>query len=134
MPTTINQGELWLTELDHARLAKLNGGHPPAVLRELLDCADLLPSPEIQPDIVTLRSQVRVREDETGEHSTLTLCYPHEAQPQAGLISVLSPIGMALLGRRAGARITWTLPNGQERAMTLESVLFQPEASGDYMT
>lgn len=130
--STVSQGELWLTKLDHGRLFKLNGGHPPADLVDLLDSAELMASPDIRPDVVTLRSRVRVFEEDTGERRELTVCYPHEANPQAGLVSVLSPVGLALLGRRAGARVTWTMGSGQPRALTLEAVLFQPEATGDF--
>lgn len=130
--STVSNGELWLTVLDHARLFKLNGGQPPAVLVDLLDNAELIPSTEIRPDIVTLHSQVLVAEEGATEKRTLTLCYPHEAEPNTGFISVLSPVGMALLGRCVGTRVTWSTPSGQERSLTIEAVLFQPEATGDY--
>ena len=132
--STVSHGGLWLTELDHGRLFKLASGHPPACLVDLLDSAEIVPSTELRPDAVSLYSQVLVREDDTGAQRKLTLCYPHEAEPHAGFISVLSPVGLALLGRCVGARVTWRPPSGAQRSLTIEAVLFQPEATGDYTT
>ena len=83
--------------------------------------------------MVTLYSQVLVTQDD-GEQHKLTLCYPDDAEPNAGFISVLSPVGLALLGRRVGAQVSWTMPSGKQRLLTIDAMLFQPEASGDHTT
>ncbi len=127
-------GERWLTELDHGRLYKLNGGRPPVPLIDLLDSAEVVPSCEVRPDVVTLYSQVLVRKNDTGELKKLTLCYPGDAEPQHGFISVLSPVGMALLGRMAGSQASWVTPTGQQQTLEIQDILFQPEATGDYIT
>ncbi|WP_342132702.1 GreA/GreB family elongation factor [Hydrogenophaga sp. OTU3427] len=131
--SNIPPGELWLTKLDHGRLFKLNGGHPPEPLADVLDTAEIIESAEVRPDVVTLYSQVLVTQDD-GEQRKLTLCYPDDAEPNAGFISVLSPVGLALLGRCVGARVVWTMPSGKQRLLTIDAVLFQPESSGDYTT
>ena len=131
--SNIPPGELWLTKLDHGRLFKLNGGHPPERLTEVLDTADIIDSAQVRPDVVTLYSQVRVTQDD-GERRTLTLCYPDDAEPNAGFISVLSPVGLALLGRCVGAQVSWTMPSGKQRLLTIDALLFQPESTGDYTT
>ena len=131
--SNIPPGELWLTKLDHGRLFKLNGGHPPERLTEVLDAADIIDSAQVRPDVVTLYSQVRVTQDD-GEQRTLTLCYPDDAEPNAGFISVLSPVGLALLGRCVGAQVSWTMPSGKQRLLTIDALLFQPESTGDYTT
>ncbi|MDP3520711.1 MAG: GreA/GreB family elongation factor [Hydrogenophaga sp.] len=131
--SNIAPGELWLTKLDHGRLFKLNGGHPPEPLTDVLDSAELIDSAQVRPDVVTLYSQVLVTQDD-GEQRQLTLCYPDDAEPSAGFISVLSPVGLALLGRRVGAQASWTMPSGKQRRLTIDAVLFQPESSGDYTT
>jgi len=131
--SNISPGELWLTKLDHGRLFKLNGGHPPEPLADVLDTAEIIESAEVRPDVVTLYSQVLVTQDD-GEQRKLTLCYPDDAEPNAGFISVLSPVGLALLGRCVGARVVWTMPSGKQRLLTIDAVLFQPESSGDYTT
>ena len=131
--SNIAPGELWLTKLDHGRLFKLNGGHPPEPLTDVLDSAELIDSTDVRPDVVTLYSQVLVTQDD-GEQRKLTLCYPDDAEPNAGFISVLSPVGLALLGRCVGAQVGWTMPSGKQRLLRIDAVLFQPESTGDYTT
>lgn len=131
--SNIAPGELWLTKLDHGRLFKLNGGHPPEPLTDVLDSAEIIESAQVRPDVVTLYSQVLVKQDD-GEQRKLTLCYPDDAEPTAGFISVLSPVGLALLGRCVGAQVSWTMPSGKQRLLTIDAVLFQPESTGDYTT
>jgi len=79
-------------------------------------------------------SQVLLRFVEDGIKRKLTLCYPQDAEPQFGLVSVLSPIGLSLLGQQVGATARWESPDGTERVAEVEAILFQPEASGDYKT
>jgi regulator of nucleoside diphosphate kinase len=67
-----------------------------------------------------------------GTRRTLTLCYPEDADPAAGFVSVLSPIGTALLGSRCGETVEWRTPTGDVQRLRIVEVLFQPEASGDY--
>ncbi len=129
-----SSGERVLTELDHARLRKLNAGQLPAQLLTVLDAADIVPSRAVDNDVVTLYSQVLALDTSGGQRHKLTLCYPDDAEPAEGFVSVLSPVGTALLGRRAGQRIEWRSPDGRTRAMTLERINFQPEASGDYLS
>jgi len=131
--SNIAPGELWLTKLDHGRLFKLNGGHPPEPLTDVLDSAELIDSAQVRPDVVTLYSQVLVTQED-GKQRKLTLCYPDDAEPGAGFISVLSPVGLALLGRRVGAQVGWTMPSGKQRLLRIDAVLFQPESSGDHTT
>lgn len=132
--SSIVRSECVLTELDHARLSKLQDAARGGALADLLAEADLVPSQRVPADVVTMYSQVLVRDHASGEVRKLTLCYPGDAEPDAGFISVLSPMGAALIGRRVGERVRSALPAGLEREMTLEAILFQPEASGDYTT
>jgi regulator of nucleoside diphosphate kinase len=132
--STVLSGELLLTELDRARLLKLNGGVLPDPLLELLEDATAVPSPAIPAHVVTMYSQVHVSHNDGDALHKLTLCYPADAEPVDGFISVLSPVGTALLGREVGATVRWATPSGVERHMTIEAILFQPEATGDYAT
>ena len=133
--------ERLLTQRDHARLSALVHrdipiGEPrPAnagAIEAVLDAAELVPAREIPPDVVTMYSQVLVADPATQQQRKFTLCYPHDSEPAAGFVSVLSPIGVGLLGLRPGARARWQLPDGAEMAADVLEVLFQPEASGDY--
>ncbi|KRC11116.1 transcription elongation factor GreAB [Hydrogenophaga sp. Root209] len=127
-------GERLLTEIDFARLNNLRGAQLPPELVDALDTLDLVPSREIPPDVVTMYSQVIVEDLESRKRQKLTLCYPADAEPHLGFISVLSPVGTSLLGQRMGATARWRTPNGDECAAEIVSLLFQPEASGDYTT
>jgi len=135
LATTTIHGERTLTELDFVRLVKLTtGGHPPPALADLLDAADVLPSREVPADIVTMYAQVEIEDLPTRQRQKLVVCYPADAAPNAGFISVLSPVGMGLLGLKAGATARWHTPGGEENTARVVAVLFQPEASGDYTT
>ncbi|MGC3985356.1 MAG: nucleoside diphosphate kinase regulator [Pseudorhodoferax sp.] len=124
-----------LNELDHVRIAKLvDAGNPAhAPVQALLDNADLVPPAEMAPDVVTMRSRVRVADEAGTPARELTLAYPSEADAAQGQVSVLSPIGTALLGARVGEVARWTLPDGRAAALRVEALLFQPEASGEYL-
>ena len=126
--------ERLLTELDFVRLSKLNGGQLPASLADELSAADVVPSREVAPDIVTMCSQVDLLFKATGHRQVLTLSYPADAAPAQGHVSVLSPLGSAWLGLRAGGLARWRMPGGAQSEAEVVAVLFQPEAAGDYTT
>lgn len=127
-------GERTLTDLDHSRLTKLAGHRPPPVLDDLLAQADITSSRTVRADVVTMYSRVELVDVHTHRRQVVTLCYPQDAEPAAGFISVLSPVGISLLGLRAGDVARWQTPHGEECAAVIESIQFQPEASGDYHT
>ena len=131
--------ERTLTRLDHTRLNRLlqHAGQGSAgelqPMLDLLECSDVVDSPEVPSTVVTMNTQVLLQEP--GEDARkVTLCYPGDAAPAAGLVSVLSPIGSSLLGLRHGDVAVWSGPDGRERQARIVQVLFQPEASGDYLT
>lgn len=130
---TLSRVERTLTELDHARLRRLVGEHHDE-MEELLDGSDVVESREIASDVVTMNSQVLLADSTTGEQYNLTLCYPQDAEPAAGFVSVLSPVGGSLLGERIGASVQWKTPGGQGGQAQIVGLLFQPESSGDFLT
>lgn len=125
-----NAGERQLTELDYARLSKLNGGD----LADAFNAVDLLPSRDIAADVVTMNTQVEIVFTDSGLKQTVAPCYPADVKPVMGFVSVLSPLGSALLGLRVGDTARWQLPHGEERSAQVARIVFQPEASGDYTT
>ncbi|NRF71175.1 nucleoside diphosphate kinase regulator [Aquincola sp. S2] len=130
--------ERTLTDLDHARLKRLLAGTPAgqatsAALRTAMDNADLVPARAVPPDVVTMYSRVRLVASTTSQPQVLTLCYPEDAEPAEGFVSVLSPVGSALLGLRVGSLAAWQTPSGQEVRARVSAILFQPEASGDFV-
>lgn len=121
-----------LTELDFVRLSKLAHLNAPPWVTDLLDGVDILDAREVPSDTVTMYSKVECQDLHTGCRQQLTVCYPNDADPAAEFVSVLSPVGCSLLGLRVGDVARWTLPSGEAGAARVMSVLFQPEASGDY--
>jgi len=129
---------LYINELDHKRLMRLiedalNGVTEQSnSLRSLqveLTRANVVNAEELPRDVVTMRSRVLIMlEDEEKE---ITLVYPNEANRSTGKISILSPIGTAIIGYREGDVINWLTPGGLKR-IRIKKVLYQPEASGDY--
>lgn len=134
--------ERTLTELDQVRLTTLVHKHDrggPASpqterIAQALDLADIVPSRQVPPDVVTMYSQVLLLDVVTGQRSKLAVCYPQDAEPAAGFVSVLSPVGAGLLGLKVGSVFRWQTPTGEERQAQVLELLFQPEASGDYLT
>lgn len=129
-----NLEERKLTELDFARLSKYVAAGTTPHLDEVLNDADVVSSKAIPADVVTMYAMFVVRHLKLQREQTFVLCYPPDAEPTSGFISVLSPAGMALIGLPVGALTTWAGPHGEENAVRIEGILFQPEASGDYVT
>ncbi len=85
---------------------------------------------EIPADVVTMNSTVRVSDAE-GTSSVYTIVFPENADYERGKISILAPLGIALLGYRVGDTVDWTMPGGT-RKLRIEEIVYQPEAAGDY--
>ncbi len=99
-------------------------------LQEELQRAEVVASQDIPDNIVTMNSKIVLRDMDTGENMTFSLVYPENSDIDKGAISVLAPIGTALLGYRVGDKIEWTVPDGK-RAFRIEKLIYQPEASGN---
>jgi len=84
-------------------------------LREELEQARIVGAEEVPPDVVTLQSEVRVRDSGTGISSDYTLVSPIQADVRSGHVSVLAPLGTALLGYREGDEVEWQMPGGVRR-------------------
>ena len=133
--------ERLLTGLDHARLSSLllksrsAATLPPDLAdtaHELLDLADVVDTTAIDGDVVTMRSAFVIERDGVGE-AEVRLVYPDEADPHAGCISVLTPLGLALVGARIGQQVTWIGPDQREHGAKLLRMVYQPEAAGDHL-
>lgn len=131
---------IYVTEFDLKRLSSLLNGTRLwnkkdrdylTRLEEELEWAQIVAPQEIPGDVVTMNSQVRVRDLNSNDEMVFTLVFPGEADYEHGRLSVLAPIGTALLGYRAGETVEWEVPGGVRR-LKIEHVLYQPEAAGDY--
>lgn len=133
---------IYITENDAQRLRELlrvqlaNNPKDRENLRVLeaeLQRAILVKPSDVQPDVVTIHSRVVVKCGTNGERMDCTLVFPEEADAENGRISVVAPIGAALLGYRVGDRMTYKAPAGVKK-LAIETILFQPEAAGAFIT
>lgn len=100
-------------------------------LKAELERATIVPSEEIPADVITMNSKFRLIDVNTDEEMILTLVYPDNANIGQGRISVLAPVGTAILGYRTGEIVEWEVPDGIQ-LLRIESILYQPEAVGEY--
>jgi regulator of nucleoside diphosphate kinase len=133
------EGNIVVTTLDYdrlSRLIKLSAGDKSIApknlmfLKQEIERAQKIDPKKIEPDFVTMHSQIEVSDNDTGKRMVLKLVYPDKADFKKGLISVLSPLGCALLGYKAGNTISFEVPAGKKE-MKSESIIYQPEAAGD---
>lgn len=132
---------LVVTDRDAARIRELGsrlpyGERALAGLRDLVERvetdAEIIPGPTVSPDVVTMNSTVSFRDEATGLVSRVTLVFPAEMSIAEHRISVLSPVGRALLGRAVGSLAEVDLPDGSARVIRVMEIHYQPEASGDF--
>lgn len=100
-------------------------------LEEELDRAQMVQQQDVPADVITMRSTVRLKDLVSGEEMIYGLVFPTEANYDDGKISVLAPIGTAMLGYRRGDVIEWKVPSGVRR-LKVEEVIYQPESKGEY--
>lgn len=125
-------GERTLTDIDYARLSKLLTQQRPGHLADWFESAEVMSSRAAPGDLVTMNSRVEIVDVHTHHRQVLTICYPGDAEPAAGLISVLSPVGSSLLGLSVGEVASWLTPYGEGCAAQILAIQYQPEAVGDY--
>jgi len=136
----VEKRTIYITELDMERLTKRllesraiperDQGNLSRLEQELMS-AEVVPADKIPHDVITMNSTVRLKDLETNTELTYTLVYPADANAGRNRISVLAPIGTALIGYRVGDVITWEVPAGLRR-LQVEEVIYQPEAAGHY--
>jgi len=125
-----------ITDQDIGRLSELVSlygeveGAATESLQEELDRAVVVPHSEVAASVVTMNSCVVCR-DEQGATREIKIVYPQDADATSGRISVLAPLGRALLGARVGDRVD-VVGRGRSRSWTVEVIRYQPEAAGDY--
>jgi regulator of nucleoside diphosphate kinase len=94
-----------------------------------LDRADVVEPAAMPANIVTMNSTVTFEDEDNGEKMTLTLVYP-TAAGKAGTVSILAPVGSALLGLAQGQMINWPMPDGRKRRLKVLEITYQPESAG----
>jgi regulator of nucleoside diphosphate kinase len=130
--------EIVVTSADYEKLQAMLETHGAdrdyiavSTLEEELSRARIVSSSEIPSNIVTMNSSFRYVDRDTGESRTVQLVYPEHADYDGERLSVLAPVGCALLGLAVGQTMECCLPYGTRRSFTIEEILFQPQASGE---
>ncbi|WP_430010373.1 nucleoside diphosphate kinase regulator [Methylophaga lonarensis] len=127
-----------VSEQDAERLDKLLASLPEKefsareALEAELDRAEILPSTEMPNDVVTMNSTVRFRVSSSKDDFCLTLVYPKDMDDSGNKISILAPVGSALLGLRQGDEIEWPGSDGRMMQVRIEEIIYQPEREGEY--
>ena len=136
----LQTGRIYVTEPDYRRLTGLieitrdRNGVDIEYLNTLeaeLDRAEIVDPKRIPANVITMRSKVRLKDLANGETKIYSLVFPAEANFSEGKISVLAPIGTAILEYKLGDSIEWPVPSGV-RKLKVDEILYQPEAAGQY--
>lgn len=131
--------QIYLTQFDVKRLKDLireamqsdyRGSDYIQKLKEEIDRGIVVTSEKIPADTITMNTRAQLVDIDSGEVMELTLVFPKDADVLEDRISVLAPIGCAMLGYRVGDVIEWDVPDGV-RKLKVKAILYQPEASGD---
>lgn len=135
--TPMKTRPITMTATDHEQLTRAlaatrklseRGRTEVSALQAELGRAEIVPAAEVPPDVITLNSRAELMDLESGERMDFTLVFPAAANIEAGRISVLAPLGTAMLGQRAGDEFAWKVPYGVRR-LKVNAVHFQPEAA-----
>jgi regulator of nucleoside diphosphate kinase len=94
--------------------------------------ADIVEPKDIPPTVITMNSTVRFRVESSAEDFTLTLVYPKNMDASGEKISILAPVGSALLGLSVGDSIEWPKPGGGILRVRVEEITYQPERAGEF--
>ena len=126
-----------ISSLDAERLDRLLESLPSnafpgrAELEAELMRAEVVEPNEMPPTVVTMNSTVEFRVASSSEVFRLTLVYPKDVDASGGTISILAPVGSALLGLSEGDQIEWPKPGGGTLQVLIEKVIYQPERAGE---
>ena len=132
--------DIILTEFDRRRLKGLvqvlrqRSGVNPWNLDALeleLGRAQVVPAEQVPSTVVTMNSRVRLLDLDSGDAIAVSLVFPSRPASEDASVPVLSPLGLALLGCREGDVMEWRMHDGLRR-LRVDSVLYQPEAAGDF--
>jgi regulator of nucleoside diphosphate kinase len=102
-----------------------------SALEAELERAQVVEPAQMPPDVITMNSTARFRDETSGEEHELTLVFPRDADGSAEKVSILAPVGSALLGLRVGDAIEWPVPGGRTIRLHVLSIRYQPEAAGE---
>ncbi len=117
--------------LNEREFGKLRESQELKSLEQELSRARVVKQEDIPNSVITMNSHFLLKNIETNEEETFVLVYPEDADYIENKISIMAPIGTAMLGYNEGDEITWNVPDGTVH-YRVEKILYQPEASGDF--
>ena len=125
-----------MSRLDYDRIEALledagKRGIDIAALESEIARAEVVEPAQMPKDVISMNSTARFRDETSNEERELTLVYPRDANGEAGRVSILAPVGSALLGLRVGQSIDWPVPGNRTITLRVLSVEYQPEAAGE---
>lgn len=128
-----NQSNLILSKTDFQKLSSLiekaESSETARLLEEELGRTEIVEDDELPKDVVSMNSKVCFQDLETGKETIAFLVFPHEANIEENRLSILAPVGAALIGLKVGQTIRWPVPNGKEKTFKVVSVLSQFESA-----
>lgn len=136
----MSEKNIYITASDRQRLIDLimdaqSGEYRGSIyldkLRGELDRAQIVQPRDVPADVITMNSKVALVDMYTQEEEIYTLVYPENANTTEGRISILAPVGTAMLGYSVGDIFEWEVPAGKRR-LKVDRILYQPESSGNY--
>ena len=114
-----------ITEHDYSLLRRL-AGHPQ--LSAELDAADVVDPASVPPDVVTMNARVLYEDETTGDRREVVIVFPQDSDASGKRVSVLTPVGTALLGLAVGQSILWPFSDGTSHCLRVLHIARQPEA------
>jgi regulator of nucleoside diphosphate kinase len=134
--------KIFITEKDKLKLKRLVDGTIGYRVKDMktvkdlieeLERAEILNIENFPTDVITMNSKIKVKDLKTGDTFIYTIVYPEDADIEKNKISILAPVGTALLGYREGDIVEWEVPAGKRR-LRVENILYQPEAASKVLT
>lgn len=134
----MNKNTIYLTDKDYNRLLQVvqsqrqkNGLFVVAALSQELKRAKVVSPTEIPADVITMNSRVRLKEMKSAAELDIDIVYPKDADVGKRKVSVLAPVGTAVLGCRVGDEVKWPVAQGMV-TYKVQELIYQPEAAGDF--
>lgn len=129
------ENRIFITDQDYHRLSALVSqvdSEWSELLEEEIGRANVIAQKDISKEVVTMNSKIKFIDETSNSETEMTLVYPQDANLEGGKISILAPVGIALLGLSVGQSINWKMPNGSVKKLKVKEVIYQPEASGQF--
>ncbi len=131
----MNEDVILITEKDLLRIKHVLSFQKSEEFENLeleLDRAKIISDDIVPPDLVTMNSKIKFLNVEDNKEMIITIVYPSDANFSEGKVSVLASLGAALIGLRVNQEIKWMFPDGKTKTLKLLSVIYQPEANGQW--